>query len=405
MGLKKGSVIILVAVFLLVLSLRASAQATQTTYTVSDLGALIDSNGEVVGGASVNLRGDVVGQEILPAGPRRAFVWRDGQAFDLGSLGGPSAGARGINLFDFVAGAADGADGTERAVLWRLNSALALSSIHALELGTFGGNASEGNDINNFGFVVGFAYTTTPDPTFTLEFGQTAHGFEWIGRLHDLGTLGGPNSIAIGINDKGSIVGWSQVSLDPGPFGIPNLHAVIWKDGKITDMGSFGGPISLALSVNNQDTAVGQSMLPSFLSRAFAWQGGSLTDLGTLPGDLASGAGGINNAGQIVGFSAGATGQSACLWQGGQPTDLNAHISDPAWQLAAANSVNDAGQIAGFGLFNGELHGFLLTPDKQNSQGDFPAGRRAQLPEKILQWLTLQKSGLDPAKLQKKTKY
>ena len=97
--------------------------------------------------------------------------------------------------------------------------------------------------------------------------------------------------------------------------------------------------------------------------------------------------------------------QSACLWQGGQPTDLNAHISDPAWQLAAANSINDVGQIAGFGLFNGELRGFLLTPDKQNSQGDFPAGRRAQLPENILQWLTLQKSGLDPAKLQKNIKY
>jgi probable HAF family extracellular repeat protein len=403
MGLKKGSMIILVVLFLLVSNPRAGAQATQTTYTVSDLGALIDSKGEVVGGASVNLRGDVVGQEILPAGPRRAFVWRDGQAFDLGTLGGPSASARGINLFDFVAGAADRADGTERAVLWRLNSAL--SSVHVVDLGTFGGNASEGNDINNFGFVVGFAYTTTPDPTFTLEFGQTAHGFEWVGRLHDLGTLGGPNSIAIGINDKGSVVGWSQVSLDPGPFGIPNLHAVIWKDGKITDMGSFGGPISLALSINNQDTAVGQSMLPSFLSRGFAWQGGSLTDLGTLPGDLASGAGGINNAGQIVGFSAGATGQSACLWQGGQPTDLNTRISDPAWQLAAANSINDAGQIAGFGLFNGELHGFLLTPGKQDSQGDSPAGWRAQLPENILQWLTLQKSGLDPSRLQKSTKH
>jgi len=223
-------------------------------------------------------------------------------------LGGPSADARAINLFDFVAVAADRADATEGAVLWRLNPALAPGSFHAVDLGTFGGPASEGNGINNFGFVVGFAYTLIPDPTFTLQFGQAAHAFKWIGRLHDLGTLGGPNSIAIGINDQGSIVGWSQASLDLGPFGIPNLHAVIWKNGKITDMGSFGGPISLALSVNNQDTAVGQSMLPSFLPHAFAWQGGSLTDLGTLPGDIASGAGGINNAGQIVGLSAGDAG-------------------------------------------------------------------------------------------------
>jgi probable HAF family extracellular repeat protein len=386
----------LAALFLLaVLSLSARAQ---TTYTVSDLGALIDANGEVVGGASVNLRGDVVGQEILQAGPRRAFIWRDGQALDLGTLGGPSAGARALNLFDFVAGTADRADDTEHAVLWRLNPALAPGSVHAVDLGTFGGNASEGNGINNFGFVVGFAYTTTPDPTFTLEFGQTAHAFEWIGRLRDLGTLGGPNSIAIGINDKGSIVGWSQASLDLGPFGIPNLHAVIWKNGKITDLGSFGGPISLALSVNNQDVAVGQSMLPSFFPHAFAWQGGSLTDLGTLPGDSASGASDINNSGQIVGFSASDAGVAASLWQGGQPVDLNARISDSAWQLAVANSINDAGQIAGFGLLNGELHGFLLTPAKQDLQADFPTGRKVQLPENIRECLTLQRSGLDPTK-------
>jgi len=106
----------------------------------------------------------------------------------------------------------------------------------------------------------------------------------WVGRLHDLGTLGGPNSIAIGINNKSRVVGWSQVSLVPGDFGIPNLHAAIWNGGKITDMGSFGGPISLALSVNNQDIAVGQSMLSSFFPHAFVWQGGVLTDLGTLPG-------------------------------------------------------------------------------------------------------------------------
>jgi probable HAF family extracellular repeat protein len=108
---------------------------------VSDIGAIADANSEVSGAASVNLRGDVVGQEILHAGPHRAFVWRDGQAFDLGTLGGLSATAHGINLFDFVAGTAERADNTEHAVLWRLNPALALSSVHAIDLGTFGGNA------------------------------------------------------------------------------------------------------------------------------------------------------------------------------------------------------------------------------------------------------------------------
>jgi probable HAF family extracellular repeat protein len=392
MKLNKVFAIAFVVPLLLVLSLGAEAQ---TSYTVSDLGLLTDNNGEVVGGASVNVRGDVVGQEILAAGARRAFLWRGGQSLDLGTLGGPSAGARGINALDFVAGAADRADDTEHAVLWRISRELSPESLHSQDLGTFGGDASEGNGINDFGFVVGFAYTPNPDPTFTLQFGQTAHAFVWVGRLHDLGTLGGPNSIAIGINNKGTVVGWSQASLDLGDFGIPNLHAAIWKGGKITDMGSFGGPISLALAVNNQDIAVGQSMLPSFSSHAFVWQGGVLTDLGTLPGDSASGASGINDLGLIVGFSAGDAGQSACLWQGGQPIDLNARISDPAWQLAVANSINDAGQIVGYGLLNGALHGFLLTPTEQDVRGDTSAAQRAQLPKSIREWLKVQRSGLD----------
>ena len=371
----------------------------QTFYTVSDLGALADNNGEVVGGASINLRGDVVGQEILPAGARRAFLWRNGKTLDLGTLGGLSAGARGISSLDFAAGTADRADDTEHAVLWRLSSALVPDSVHTVDLGTFGGKGSEGNGINNFGFVVGFAYTLTPDPTSTLEFGQTAHGFVWVGRLRDLGTLGGPNSIAIGINDKRTIVGWSQQSLVGGAFGIPDLHAVIWKDGKVTDMGSFGGPISLAFAVNNQDEAVGQSMDAGFASHAFAWQAGSLTALETLPGDFASGAAGINNLGLIAGWSAGDAGISACLWQGGQPVDLNTRISDPQWQLAVANSINDAGQIVGFGLLNGAFHGFLLTPTKQDLETNLIATPRAHLPKSVRDWLTLQRSGLNRSRL------
>jgi probable HAF family extracellular repeat protein len=371
----------------------------QAAYMVSDLGTLIDNNGEVVGGASVNLKGDVAGQEILPAGARRAFVWRDGSSRDLGTLGGPSAGARGINLFDFVAGTADYADGTEHAVVWRLSPALAPGTLHASDLGTFGGNGSEGNGINNLGFVVGFAYTPTPDPTFTLEFGETAHGFVWVGHLHDLGTLGGPNSIAIGINDKGVVAGWSQVTFDPGVFGIPDLHAVIWQNGKITDIGSFGGPISLALAVNNRGEVVGQSMLPTFFPHAFVWRGASLIDLSPLPGDVASGGGGINNLGQIVGWSAGDQGQSACIWLDGQPIDLNTRISDPNWQLAVANGINDEGQIAGFGLLNGQFHGFLLTPTSEASQSATLAPSRAHLPKNVREWLTLQRSGLDRSRL------
>lgn len=46
-----------------------------------------------------------------------------------------------------AAGTADRADDSEHAVLWRLSPALAPDSVHAVDLGTFGGNGSEGNGI------------------------------------------------------------------------------------------------------------------------------------------------------------------------------------------------------------------------------------------------------------------
>jgi probable HAF family extracellular repeat protein len=296
----------------------------------------------------------------------------------LGTLGGPAAGAKGINALDVIAGTSDTADGFEHAVLWiPSRPAFATGAFTLSDLGTFGGKASESNSINVLSHVSGFALTTIPDPTMTLEFGEEGHGFFWDGSMHDMGTLGGPNSIAIGINDKDWLVGWSQASFDLGVFGIPDLHPVIWKNGTISDMGSFGGPISLALAINNNGLAVGQSMRPDFSFHAFTWQNGVLFDLGTLPGDSQSVAGGVNSQGEIVGFSSNDTTQAACLWQHRSPVDLNTRISDPAWQLAVANSINDRGQIAGYGFLNGELHAFLLIPGKKDGSSGISGGRPA----------------------------
>jgi hypothetical protein len=43
--------------------------------------------------------------------------------------------------------------------------------------------------------------------------------------------------------------------------------------------------------------------------------------------------------------------------------DLNERI-DPelGWELQVAAGINDSGQIAGYGLHNGQMHAFKLTP-------------------------------------------
>ena len=92
-----------------------------------------------------------------------------------------------------------------------------------------------------------------------------------------------------------------------------------------------------------------------------------MQDLGTVSDDFASAAPcchTINNRREVVGFSCpGPNGMCrAFLWQGKEPLDLNALAPGSRLYLQQALSINDAGQIAGFGLTStGETHAFLAT--------------------------------------------
>ena len=69
----------------------------------------------------------------------------------------------------------------------------------------------------------------------------------------DLGTLGGTNSAAFGINDRGQIVGQSQT-------GAGADRAFLWtvKEGMV-DLGTLGGGSSVAFGINNRGQIVGES--------------------------------------------------------------------------------------------------------------------------------------------------
>jgi probable HAF family extracellular repeat protein len=356
---RRMSGITLVMQFLLLGALSYPVMA-QASYTVTDIGPLNDINDQAPGAACVNNAGVVVGQALLPTGPDRPFVWITGNIFDLGTFGGPNGGARGINARGEVVGKADTAavPEQEHAFLW------SGGVLH--DLGTFGGDSSVANSINNRGWTVGAADTTIPDPTGTI--GPTEnHAFlrTLRGELHDLGTLGGPNSHAISINDNGVIVGWSQVDFTVGSFGIPDLHPAMWANGVLTRLADLGGSVSLALSVNNNGTAVGQSFVADDSAfYAVMWQKGELSNLGAVGDDVASAAGSINSLGDAVGYSITTSFASrAFLWRKGVMTDLNTLIpANSGWVLQSAGHINDAGQIVGFGVLNGNLHAFLLTP-------------------------------------------
>ncbi len=76
-------------------------------------------------------------------------------------------------------------------------------------------NGSAATSINASGEVVGIAYQTTQ------EFNNPTHAVRWLPSFRDLGTLGGKSSWASQVNNAGYIVGWADV-------GNGNAHAALW---------------------------------------------------------------------------------------------------------------------------------------------------------------------------------
>jgi hypothetical protein len=93
----------------------------------------------------------------------------------------------------------------------------------------------------------------------------------------------------------------------------------------------------------------------------------SLSTLGGVPYAINSFADAVGYADELVLTPTGPSTQpAAVLWTGGTVINLNtATQRPPGWHLKSAYAINDAGQIAGIAVVDGEgsHHGFLLTPD------------------------------------------
>jgi probable HAF family extracellular repeat protein len=160
----------------------------------------------------------------------------------------------------------------------------------------------------------------------------------WTYRTVELGSLGGGQSEATAVNDRGQVVGYSQTAA--GPF-----HPFLWQHGTMTDLGVLvPGPdeFGTATDINNNGQVVGYSVVDQTedqaIVHAFLWRRGTLIDLGTLGGH-SSQASAINDRGEVVGWSSTADGKiHGFLWRNGTMTNLGVHT---------AADVNDGGQVVG----------------------------------------------------------
>jgi len=170
-------------------------------YAINDLGQAVGATGNC---GPFN----VLEQNNLT--PLHAVLWRNGNAIDLGNLGGDGrfAGiyATGLNNEGQVVGTSDTtADASFHAFLWQQG--------HITDLGTVPGDAySSATTIGNNGMVLGVSISASFSPRATLWRDGTAT---------DMNTLVPQDTAlylesACSINDKGEIIGFAVLKSDPG---------------------------------------------------------------------------------------------------------------------------------------------------------------------------------------------
>jgi probable HAF family extracellular repeat protein len=364
-------------------------------YKVTDLGALggtysyaygINNAGVVSGGAATPSQADGLSQT--------AVLWYPGlPPINLGTLGGAECpacnseaggpNAAGVSAIISEAANSDphGEDvcafGTHRQCLastWKNGKLTALPLLS-------GGNNSQALWINNHGELAGFSETSVEDPTcasITPYQLLQIEGVIWEpdGKIRELRPLPGDTiSFALGINEKGQSVGVSGLCSNTNfPFyinpGASAAHGVLWeKDGTPIDLGNLGSAsFTVPAAINDEGEVVGASKVADGTVHPFLWtREAGMHDLGEPDGALATGipcCHTINSRSEVVGFSMGPNGPHAYLWKHGQVIDLNSAIpANSGWILLFSESINDRGQIAGWGVNpTGEAHGFLLTP-------------------------------------------
>jgi probable HAF family extracellular repeat protein len=223
---------------------------------------------------------------------------------------------------------------------------------HVIDLGTLGGNGASANAINDRGQIFGGALNTIPDLDSAFPFfvpGATqVHAVLWEqGKIFDLGTLGGTDSVVYQSNESGQAMGISFTNdVRHNSTLLPTTHPFLWEQGGMRDVGSLGGSFSEGFGLNNRGEVVGFSLLNGDATEhPFLWRHGTLHDLGTLGGDNGE-AWWINDLGHVVGWSDVTGNQShhAFLWRNHQVKDLGAPDGNAC---SKGEKVNRFDQVVG----------------------------------------------------------
>ena len=181
------------------------------------------------------------------------------------------------------------------------------------DLGPIGNLPSQPYSIDSLGLMSGGAASSA----------TTMHAVLWYREIEfDISApgLGGPNSVANGINDVGQVVGQAETSGGSNEdfcgfnaYGFASKTACVpflWQDTKMTALPTLGGPNGMANGINNRGLVVGFAEnlqqdpgCPVFEFKPVIWEQGKIQQLPLPASDAVGAALAINDEGQAVGIS------------------------------------------------------------------------------------------------------
>lgn len=174
----------------------------------------------------------------------------------------------------------------------------------------------------------------------------------------------GPSQ-ATALNLHDQVAGWMRPSPGPGATNDTPAHAFFWDRGVLKDLGAQGACDSLAMGINDAGLVVGVLDVGDGCSQSevFTWDG-QMHVLGCPAGAVSCWAFALDAQGSIVGnaLTDALSPERGFLYRDGQFRWLDELVDAKGWTLNYPRGINAAGQIAGWGTLNGATHAFVLTP-------------------------------------------
>ena len=324
--------------YLLLFSFCITARAQK--FSVVNLGTL---GGKSSKAYAINDRGYIVGEAMTRKGSTSAFIWHNGTMRALNASGSKKSRAVSINIKNYIVGDVL-KNGVHRACVWNHQTKYKL-------LSGISTKRSFAAKINDNGMIAGTSANAEGH----------IHGVLWQNEhMIDLGTLGGVESRALGLNNRGQVIGDSETSLND-----KNTHAFLWQQGKMTGIqpAYHMGGNSYGIDINKNGYVLGwiysQDDEVSFIGKH-----NRIKLLPSPEGLRSFRARDINDRNVVVGNALDRNNASrAVMWKNNKAIDLNSLIPKRSgWRLSEALGVNDQGHIVGYGTFKGKVNAFLLKP-------------------------------------------